>query len=64
MTCYCCRGELVRAADKPEVRWMRHGDLYCGECTLVIRREQLVDGWPMDRVLCKKHRTPTTKGAT
>jgi hypothetical protein len=63
MPCYCCGGELVRATDKPEARWMRQGDLHCGACGLVIRREQLVDGWPAERVSCPKHRMAGRKGA-
>jgi hypothetical protein len=53
--------ELLRASHKPDARWMRHGDRYCSECELVIPREQLVEGWPVERVPCPKHRTTAAK---
>jgi hypothetical protein len=64
VNCYCCERDLVRAADRPAVRWMRQGDLYCRNCDLLIRREQLVDDWPAERLPCPKHRTAATKGET
>ncbi len=56
MTCYCCAAALVRATDIPDARWLRPGDLFCGECRLVIPREQLFDGWPAERRPCPAHR--------
>jgi len=60
MTCYCCAKPLVRGSDIPEARWLRQGDLYCRTCELVIWREHLVDGWPVEHVQCRTHRTATT----
>jgi hypothetical protein len=56
MTCYCCGSPLARASDVPDVRWMRYGDRYCGQCEHVVSREQLVDGWPTERWRCLLHR--------
>jgi hypothetical protein len=62
ITCFCCANGLVRASDIPEAHWLRQGDLYCRTCELVIWREELFDGWPVERVLCHKHLTRATKG--
>jgi hypothetical protein len=61
MTCFCCAGPLVRATNVPDARWLRQGDLFCRNCDLLIRREQLVEGWPAERAPCQKHREATAK---
>lgn len=63
MTCFCCGGNLARATDIPEARWLRQGDRYCRDCALVIAREQLVDGWPSAPARCAKHREPAKEGS-
>jgi len=63
LTCYCCDSPLVRAGDKPDVRWMRHGDRYCVACDDVVPREQLVDGWPAGPWPCPRHRRAPKGGA-
>jgi len=55
MTCFCCAEPLVRATDIPDARWLRPGDRYCRTCDVVIWREHVIDGWPTDRVPCRKH---------
>jgi hypothetical protein len=62
LVCYCCESSLVRAADLPDVRWMRPGDRYCSDCDHVVVREQLLDGWPAARWPCRRHRD-VAKGA-
>jgi len=62
ITCFCCAKGLVRASDIPEAHWLRQGDLYCRTCELLIWREELVDGWPVERVPCRKHLALATKG--
>jgi len=62
ITCFCCAKGLVRASDIPEAHWLRQGDLYCRSCALLIWREELLDGWPVERVLCRKHVALATKG--
>jgi hypothetical protein len=58
MSCFCCAGPLLRAADIPDARWLRRGDQYCRMCDFVIWREHLVDGWPDECAPCRKHRVP------
>jgi hypothetical protein len=42
MDCPCCKTELSRAGDLPEIRgWMRYGDRYCADCSWVFPRELL-----------------------
>jgi len=62
MTCFCCGRTVVRATDIPEAHWLRQGDLYCRTCELLIWREELVDGWPVERVPRRKHLALATKG--
>ena len=62
ITCFCCAKGLVRASDIPETHWLRQGDFYCRTCELLIWREELVDGWTVERLPCRKHPASATKG--